>query len=1049
MGRRVHGILAWLGTPAAALILLCGFGLWRLTQGPIDLGGLTPFIQQLVDRPGSGMQIAISGARLGIDRQTGQLDLRLKGVRVADADGELFATFPDISAGFSLGSLLQGKLAPTRLVIERPLLHLVRDEAGAIQLRFGESDSQALSLGPDILDQFAGPPNPDRPFGLMRRIVVRNASVIYDDRQTNRRWEADRVDAWIERNLQGLAGDVSLALPLGNHQPELHASYRYAADQRAVDLSVQIGGVEPATLASLSPELAPLALADFPVSGTLTTRLNLGGMTNEGVRLDLYLGKGSIKSEQLPEGYVALQQGTIRAVYAPETGELRLAKLDLDLGGGSALAVDGTIDGLTPAMIAGTQRSPSSMPGKLGIVLADVPVAKFQSLWPPALSRGGRRWVLTNIHDGVLDEAAVQLDLAVDPAARSAEVVSAHGTMRYRDATISYFQELTPARKVSGTATLDDKRLVFTPSGGSVKSVQVTGGSLQITDLGAPVEWLTVDLSLAGPLQDVLETIDAKPLRYARDIGVDPAQVTGRTEANLHFKLPLLQDLKLDQVQYAVKASLSGAAIAGVAMNRNLTDGNFALEITRPGAHLRGTSRFDGVPLSIDANLFFKPTDGARARYRVGLTLDEVQRRRLAFDFLPDRVAGPVGVDLTYWTLDGARAEAEAALDLRSASLSVTEAGWKKPAGAPAGAKLVLDLQNEQVTRLRDIEVKAAGLDGRFAVALEPDTGRIDRVDVDRLVIADDDVSGSVMRRREGGWHIDLHGPILDLSHWINDLRKSSPQQSSVTDGPLRIDARLGRLVVGPQREVRDVAARLSREGADWRAAQIDARFPNGHGLSLHSTAQAGGRNLTFRSDDMGSTLNLLDITDNIVGGQVIVTGQTVDKAGKQVVAGHIEGADYSLVRAPVLARILSLPSFSGAGSMLAGSGIPFSTLRGDFAYGEDRLVLDNLVAYGGAIGVTSNGVADLGRDQLDLQGTIVPAYALNSILGIVPVIGPLLLGGEGQGLFAANYQVTGSAADPQVSVNPLSALAPGFLRRLFQPNFGMPPPIQQSLGVQ
>ena len=57
--------------------------------------------------------------------------------------------------------------------------------------------------------------------------------------------------------------------------------------------------------------------------------------------------------------------------------------------------------------------------------------------------------------------------------------------MRYRDATISYFQGLTPARKVSGTATLDDKRLVFTPSGGSVKSVQVTGGALQITDLGA------------------------------------------------------------------------------------------------------------------------------------------------------------------------------------------------------------------------------------------------------------------------------------------------------------------------------------------------------------------------------------------------------------------------------------------------------------------------------------------------------------------------------------------------------------------------------------
>jgi hypothetical protein len=1041
--------LAWLGTPAAALILLCGFGLWRLTQGPIDLGALTPLIQELVDRSTGGAQVAISRARLGIDRRTRQLDLRLEGVRVADAAGEPFATFPDISAGFSLSSLLQGKLAPTRLVIERPLLHLVRDEAGAIHLRFGEPDSRAPSLGPDILDQLAGPPNPDRPFGLMRRIVVRNAAVIYDDRQTNRRWEADRVDASIERNLQGLAGDVSFALPSGSHQPELHASYRYSSEERAVDLSIQIGGVEPAALASLSPDLAPLALADFPISGTLATRLNLRGLTNEGVRLDLYLGKGSIKSELLPEGHVALQQGTIRAVYAPETGELRLAKLDLDLGGGSALTVDGTVDGLTPAMIAGTEPAPSSIPGKLRIVLADVPVAKFESLWPPALSRGGRRWVLANIHDGVLDEAAVRLDLAIDPAARSAEVVSAHGTMRYRDATISYFQGLTPARKVSGTATLDDKRLVFTPSGGSVKSVQVTGGSLQITELGAPVEWLTVDLSLAGPIRDVLETIDVKPLRYAHDIGVDPAQVAGRTEANLHFKLPLLKDLKLDQVQYAVNASLSSAAITDVAMNRNLTGGDFALEITRPGARLRGTSRFDGVPLSIDANLFFKPTDGARARYRVAMTVDDEQRRRLGFDFLPNRVAGPVGIDLTYWTLDAAHAQAKAALDLRSADLSVAEAGWKKPAGAPAGAKLVLDLQNEQVTRLREVEVKAAGLDGRFAVALEPDTGRIDRVDIHRLAIADDDVSGSVMRRRKGGWHVYLQGPMLDLSHWINDLRKNNPRQSSVADGPLRIDARLGRVVVGPQREVRDVAARLSHEGADWRAAQIDARFPNGRGLSLRSTAPAGGRNLTFHSDDLGSALSLLDITDNIVGGQVTVTGQTVDKAGKQVVAGHIEGADYSLVHAPVFARILSLPSFSGAGSMLAGSGIPFSTLRGDFAYGEDRLALDNLVAYGGAIGVTGNGVVDLGGDRLDLQGTIVPAYALNSILGIVPVIGPLLLGGEGQGLFAANYRVTGSEIDPQVSVNPLSAFAPGFLRRLFQPNFGMPPPVQQSLGIE
>jgi len=263
----------------------------------------------------------------------------------------------------------------------------------------------------------------------------------------------------------------------------------------------------------------------------------------------------------------------------------------------------------------------------------------------------------------------------------------------------------------------------------------------------------------------------------------------------------------------------------------------------------------------------------------------------------------------------------------------------------------------------------------------------------------------------------------------------------------LLIDARLGQLTLGPQREVRDLSAHLLREGEDWRIARIDARFVNGRQLNLRADSTAGKRALTFLSDDLGSTLSLLDVTNNIVGGRVTVTGQVSDATGNRIAHGHIEGEDYSLVRAPAFARILSLASLSGVGSMLSGAGIPFTTLRGDFDYNSNHLVIQNLLAYGGAIGVTANGLIQLGQDRLDLQGTIVPAYSLNSIIGTIPVIGSLLLGGEGQGLFAANYQASGSAADPQIRVNPLSALTPGFLRRLFQPNFGVPPAVQESLG--
>ena len=46
--------------------------------------------------------------------------------------------------------------------------------------------------------------------------------------------------------------------------------------------------------------------------------------------------------------------------------------------------------------------------------------------------------------------------------------------------------------------------------------------------------------------------------------------------------------------------------------------------------------------------------------------------------------------------------------------------------------------------------------------------------------------------------------------------------------------------------------------------------------------------------------------------------------------------------------------------------------------------------------------------------------------------IGRILTGGEGEGLFAATYRAEGPLDDPKVSVNPLAALAPGFLRGLF-----------------
>jgi hypothetical protein len=85
----------------------------------------------------------------------------------------------------------------------------------------------------------------------------------------------------------------------------------------------------------------------------------------------------------------------------------------------------------------------------------------------------------------------------------------------------------------------------------------------------------------------------------------------------------------------------------------------------------------------------------------------------------------------------------------------------------------------------------------------------------------------------------------------------------------------------------------------------------------------------------------------------------------------------------------------------------------------------------GASLGLTFEGQMDNWRNTLDMSGTIIPVSDINKMLSFVPLVGDILTGG-GKGVFAATYTVKGPKSDPNVSVNPLSVLAPGILRKVF-----------------
>jgi hypothetical protein len=54
-------------------------------------------------------------------------------------------------------------------------------------------------------------------------------------------------------------------------------------------------------------------------------------------------------------------------------------------------------------------------------------------------------------------------------------------------------------------------------------------------------------------------------------------------------------------------------------------------------------------------------------------------------------------------------------------------------------------------------------------------------------------------------------------------------------------------------------------------------------------------------------------------------------------------------------------------------------------------------------------------------------------MLSNIPLLGDLIASKKGEGILSATYSATGNMEQPTISTNPLSMLAPGIFRRIFE----------------
>jgi hypothetical protein len=132
-----------------------------------------------------------------------------------------------------------------------------------------------------------------------------------------------------------------------------------------------------------------------------------------------------------------------------------------------------------------------------------------------------------------------------------------------------------------------------------------------------------------------------------------------------------------------------------------------------------------------------------------------------------------------------------------------------------------------------------------------------------------------------------------------------------------------------------------------------------------------------------------------------------------------------------------SLDRVAAGGQIGLQNGVAFSRLRAEFTRQNGQLTIRDGVVKGPMIGGTIEGSIDYPGNQVRMSGTFVPMYGLNNMFGQIPIVGLFLGGGSNEGLIGVTYEIVGTPGQPVLNVNPISAMAPGVLRKIFQFNPG------------
>lgn len=1006
---------------AAAFVAVA---LLRLMDGPVNLDFLGLSTAREFDMAGGKVRVSADH----IHAEWGGLRYPMRVVfgnlRVVEGDVEI-AKAPSVALSFEPRGVVQGRLLPKSIVVERPTLNAEIDREGGMMKRImattdAGSQGGILEL---LIEQLMAEANHTSLLGQLDTVEVEHARITLRDARSGIAWLAPDARASLKRDAAGVIIAADARFSNGGEPVDIALSGTYARDRSRISAEAKIDGLKPHMLADLSPDAALLRGIDVTLSGQLAIEADGQGAVRS-VVLDVTGGESTFSLPGILPVTHRVRSLNAHASVDAGSHTSRIDHIDVDLGATKLLITGNGMKTDQGQVFTGRAE------------LRAVPVDRLGDYWPIAVASGGREWAIANLSGGLVNLAA-EFGLAAPGNDMSQiSVTRAAAFLDYRDMKIRYMPHMPEIEGVTGTARTEGAIMHFDIAVGSSVGLRVTGGTIGLSNLdgaGPGPQIATMRLPIAGPAPAVMALLARPKLGLPRDALYDPKRLAGEVAIDLQLAFPLLNSLTVNEIDIKADAALTAFSLKNAIGQVDFTDASGKVSYVASQLSVSGRGRLDGHPAEVTWREMFGPRVPFRQRYDLKGTLPAAVMVKAGFPSPEPYVSGPVGVVLSYQVQPNGTGELIGKLDLRGAKAVLAPLGWSKAGGAEGQVALNLKLAPGAKLVSADFDGRSNGLVAKGQLRFDSDSA-VQQVALQQLAIGRTDVALD-WKRVAGGVEIALRGPSLELDRVREAMRVRDEQAAKAPAGPAAttrtsVSIQLGELLV-QRGTIGSINGRLVMSGDRINLAELG--LGGGKGATFQIAPAGTGRRLAVYVPDFGLLLRTAGWLDGIGGGgNLDIQGRFEDGGGTTSLDGTVKLGPYRLEQVAPRADVGNMNS-TIAGLNRAGNALQqFNGLDAKFLKVGDRIDIKEARTSGPSIGLTAAGTMDIAAETMRLRGVIVPGFAINNLLSNVPLLGPLLTGGKDGGVFAFSYRLDGRFDDLKPDVSMLSAITPGALRELF-----------------